>query len=91
MPWGCGCPQGLEELGAWGLRLYLAKDLQTFLLLVTGGQQSKLLQQEGCGRGGDVQIVLKSLEDCAWWDTVLICPVTDDTCQEGIQHNHGIS
>lgn len=90
MPWGCGSPQGFEDLDAWGLKLYLAKDLQTFLLLVTGGQQSKLLQQQGCGRGGDVQIVLKSLEDGAWWDPVLICPVTDDTCRERIQHDSGI-
>lgn len=73
----------------WDLSFYLAKDLQTFLLLVTGGQQSKLLQQQRGGRGGDVQIVFKSLEDGAWWDAVLVCPVTDDTCQEGIQHNHG--
>lgn len=90
MAWKCcDCPRGLAEPAAWAL--YLAKDLQTFLLLVTGGQQSELLQQQWGGRGGDVQVVLEGLEDGAGWDTVLVCPVTDDTCQEAIQHKPGIS
>lgn len=58
---------------------HFAEDQQTLLLLLIGGQGGKLLQLQGCGWCGDVQVVLEGLEDGAGREAGLILPVTDDT------------
>lgn len=60
-------------------RTHLAEDQQPLLLFLAGGQGGELLQLQGRGRRGDVQVVLKGLEDGAGWEARLILPVTDDT------------
>ena len=62
--------------------IYLTEDLQFLFLLFIGGQSSKLLQQHGTWRGGDVQEVEEGLADGAGRDTSLVCPVADYTWGE---------
>lgn len=63
-----------------GARTHLAEDQQLLLLFLAGGQGGELLQLQGRGRCGDVQVVLEGLEDGAGREAALICPVTDDSC-----------
>lgn len=58
---------------------HLAEDQQPLLLFLIGGQGGELLQLQGRGRRGDVQVVLEGLEDGAGWEARLILPITDDT------------
>lgn len=61
------------------MRTCLAEDLKFPFLFLISGQSSKLLQQYGAGRGGDVQEVLEGLVDGAGRDPGLIGPVTYHT------------
>lgn len=58
---------------------HLAEDQQPLLLFLIGGQGGELLQLQGRGRRGDVQVVLEGLEDGAGWEARFILPITDDT------------
>lgn len=68
--------QGLAGLSG---PTHLAEDQQLLLLFLTGGQGGELLQLQGCGWRGDVQVVLEGLEDGAGWEPRFIFPITDDT------------
>lgn len=57
----------------------LAEDQQPLLLFLAGGQGGELLQLQGRGWRGDVQVVLEGLEDGAGWEAGLILPIADDT------------
>lgn len=58
---------------------HLAEDQQPLLLFLISGQRGELLQLQGRGRRGDVQVVLEGLEDGAGWEARFILPITDDT------------
>lgn len=64
-----------------GQGLYLTEDLKLLLVFVVGRQSSKLLQQHGGRRGGDVQEELEGLVDGAGRNPGLVGPVTDHTCR----------
>lgn len=68
--------QGLAGLSG---PTHLAEDQQLLLLFLTGGQGGELLQLQGRGWRGDVQVVLEGLEDGAGWEPRFIFPITDDT------------